>query len=91
LLRSTEIRHGKTEPLPLQSSQIAVSSVLPDDAGFQCRGILALYTHGLFENAGVLRALFGAQVPSLDDTFEGLADFVDRYLGAEPLSALLRP
>jgi adenosylcobyric acid synthase len=86
-----EIRHGKTEPLPLQSSQIAVSSVLPDDAGFQCRGILALYTHGLFENAGVLRALFGAQVPSLDDTFEGLADFVDRYLGAEPLSALLRP
>jgi len=35
--------------------------------------------------------MFGAEVPSLEDTFEGLANFVDQYLGAGALAALLRP
>jgi adenosylcobyric acid synthase len=44
----------------------------------------------MFEDAGVLRALFGAEVPSLDDTFDGLADFIDTHLGVGVLSALLQ-
>jgi adenosylcobyric acid synthase len=84
-----EIRHGKTERLPLQRSG-ALTSVLPDDAGFQYGATLGLYTHGLFEDAGALRALFGAEVPTLDDTFEGLGNFIDRHLGAGALAALLR-
>jgi adenosylcobyric acid synthase len=85
-----EIRHGIPKRLPLERSAAALTPVLPADAGFQCGAVLGLYTHGLFEDAGVLRALFGAEVPSLDDTFEGLANFIDRHLGADALIALLR-
>lgn len=78
-----EIRHGRSVlqgdgPVP----------VLPDGAGWQWGNTLGLYTHGLFENTAVMQALFGAQVRSLDDSFEGLADFVDRHLGAGVLDGL---
>ncbi len=85
-----EIRHGRTLRLPHEAPGVALTSVLPDDAGFQCGAMLGLYTHGVFEDAGVLRALFGAEVPSLDDTFDGLADFIDTHLGVGVLSALLQ-
>jgi adenosylcobyric acid synthase len=45
--------------------------------GWQRAGLLALYPHGLFENPRVLKALFGAQAPTLEDVLEGLADFID--------------
>ena len=35
--------------------------------------VLGCYVHGLFEDAAVLHALFGAAAPSLDEVFEGLA------------------
>ncbi|MBX3602302.1 MAG: cobyric acid synthase [Rubrivivax sp.] len=50
--------------------------------------VLGIATHGLFEDAAVLRALFGQQVRTLDATFDGLADFIDTHLGAATLRTL---
>ena len=60
---------------------------LAADGGWQRGGILALYPHGLFESSAVMRALFGHQTPTLDDTLNGLADFIDAHFAK---GALLR-
>jgi adenosylcobyric acid synthase len=82
-----EIRHGRSR---LHSSEADLPTVaLPDDCGWQSRQLLALYTHGLFESAHVMRALFGVRVPTLEDTFEALGDFVLRHVGESTLMALI--
>lgn len=84
-----EIRHGRTEVTGAIESHAALRLALPGDGGWQQGPVLALYTHGLFESPAVLRALFGATTPTLEDTFEGLADFVDEHLGHDRLMSLL--
>jgi adenosylcobyric acid synthase len=84
-----EIRHGRSTSLRPAPGVDRAHTVLSDQCGWQCGSTLALYTHGLFESGAVLRALFGAEVPTLEDTFNGLADFVDEHLGATTLAALL--
>jgi hypothetical protein len=37
-----------------------------------------------------MQALFGAQTPTLDDTLEGLADFIEPHFSADKLLALAR-
>jgi adenosylcobyric acid synthase len=81
-----EIRHGVTAPL---AGDASLRPVLDGGAGWQRGSVLAVYTHGLFEDASALSALFGAGVPTLEDTLEGLAGFVDEHLGAPALDALL--
>jgi adenosylcobyric acid synthase len=85
-----EIRHGQTRPTPAVSpGQLA--PVLAEHCGWQCRETLAIYVHGLFENTQVMRALFGEETPSLEQTLDGLADFVDRHFAAGALLALAQP
>jgi adenosylcobyric acid synthase len=43
-----------------------------------------VYAHGLFESAAVMRALFGAEVATLDASLDGLADLIDRRYPFEP-------
>jgi len=50
-----------------------------------------VYLHGLFEDAAALHALFGAEVPTLDAVFDGLADFIDDHFQPGVLAGLLRP
>jgi adenosylcobyric acid synthase len=85
-----EIRHGRSEPVA-DGQASAPRPVLAGGLGWQQGQLLALYAHGLFENAAVLKALFGAAAPTLEDTFEGLADFAEHHLGVETLSSLMRP
>jgi adenosylcobyric acid synthase len=52
--------------------------------------VLGVYLHGLFEDPGVVRALFGALVPTLDTVFDRLADIVDRHFATGVLPGLLQ-
>ena len=52
--------------------------------------VLGVYLHGLFEDAGVLHALFGARVPTLESVFDGLADFIDAHFAAGVIPELIR-
>jgi adenosylcobyric acid synthase len=51
--------------------------------------VLGVYVHGLFEDAGVLQALFGARARTLDDVFDGLADVVEEHFEAGILPGLI--
>ena len=54
--------------------------VMPGLAWSNAAGnVLGLYLHGLFEDAAVLRALFGAQAPTLDQVFDRMAEGVGRW------------
>jgi adenosylcobyric acid synthase len=70
-------------------------AVLPDGLGWcNARGnVLGLYLHGMFEDAAVLQALFGAQldgaVPTLQTVFDGLADYIATHFEPGVLEGLL--
>ena len=91
-----EIRHGTTAPAAAGTGAGAGSTCVPvlydaDGAtvGWQAGAVLGVCTHGLFESAAVLRALFNAAVPSLDAVFDTLAGLVDEHLDAALLRRLL--
>jgi adenosylcobyric acid synthase len=87
-----EIRHGSTRmtqaPSVVDRSSAPLTAVLPDGCGWQQGETLALYVHGMFESTEILRRLFGEQAPTLEDTFDGLADFIDEHFEASALMAL---
>jgi adenosylcobyric acid synthase len=75
-----EIHHGHTQ---LRADMVTHSNAptlaLPNGLGW-CNAtgnVLGIYVHGLFENAVVLQALFGAQAQTLDAVFDGLASYID--------------
>ena len=71
-----EIHSGQTAQHPAMAAKGDVArEVVPGLAWQNAAGnVLGCYVHGLLEDAAVLRALFGAAAPSLDDVFDGLAD-----------------
>jgi adenosylcobyric acid synthase len=65
-----EIRHGRTEP------DGPVQVAIPD-VGWIDGAVLGVTVHGMFENAAILRALFGNEPRfSLDSALDELADMV---------------
>ncbi|HEY8360100.1 MAG TPA: cobyric acid synthase [Ramlibacter sp.] len=83
-----EIRHGRTRQ---HAAMAPGRAVLPDGLGWQnpAGNVLGVYLHGLFEDPAVLHALFGAAAPTLDDVFDGLADFIDAHFAAGVLPGLI--
>ena len=87
-----EIHHGQTAAHSAMAAAGDVAqAVLPDGLAWQNgRGnVLGVYLHGLFEDAAVLQALFGASTPTLDSVFEGLADYIDKHFEPGVLDALI--
>ncbi|MEZ2293170.1 cobyric acid synthase [Variovorax sp. RCC_210] len=84
-----EIHHGQTAEHPQMARD--GQAVMPDGLAWQnARGnVLGIYLHGLFEDPGALHALFGAATPTLDATFDGLADFIDTHFDAGVLAGLI--
>jgi adenosylcobyric acid synthase len=87
-VRGYEIHTGQT----VQHAGMAAGQVaLPGGLGWQnAQGnVLGVYLHGLFEDAHVLQALFGARVTTLDSVFDRLADIADRHFDSGVLPGLL--
>ena len=86
-----EIHHGQTQAhtAMLASGQVAHEVIhglaWQNDAG----NVMGLYLHGMFEDSKVMHALFGAQTPTLDTVFDGLADYLDRHMDTNVLSGLI--
>lgn len=86
-LPAYEIRHGHSHALDSTTTPVLFDAE-GQAIGWQAGNVLGVAAHGLFEHAGVLRALFGREKRTLDDTFDGLADLIDHHLGAATLRAL---
>ncbi|MDT8991764.1 cobyric acid synthase [Curvibacter sp. APW13] len=82
-----EIHHGQT-----RSVDTSAHTVLPDDLGWcnDAGNVLGVYLHGLFEEPAVLQALFGADAPTLDRVFDGLADYIGTHFTPGFLDSLVR-
>ncbi|MBB4845789.1 adenosylcobyric acid synthase [Paucibacter oligotrophus] len=88
--RGYEIHHGRTVQHPsLAAATPAVVSDSGEVVGWQAGPVLGCYAHGLFEDGAVMQALFGAQAPSLDGVFDGLADYVGQHFAPGVLAGLL--
>ena len=87
-----EIHCGMTLPHPdLPPASVALRDDHGEAIGWQRGNVLGVYAHGLFESPALLRAMWGASAPALDDTFDRLADIVDEHLDRGLLDRLLSP
>jgi adenosylcobyric acid synthase len=86
-----EIHHGQTQAHEgLVAAGQPLCEVAPGLAWQNGNGrVLGTYLHGLLEDPAVLQALFGAQVPTLETVFDGLADFVETHMDAGVLDRLM--
>lgn len=88
-----EIHHGQTQAHPaMLAAGTLVHEVIPGLCWQSGDGlVLGTYLHGLLENPAVLQALFGAQVPTLESVFDGLADYIEQHFSPSTLAGLIGP
>jgi adenosylcobyric acid synthase len=79
-----EIHHGQT------TTRGSLARALPDDLGFARGAVLGVYLHGLLEDPRLVAALLGERpARTLEDTFDGLADAVERHLDLAVVDELI--
>ncbi len=92
-LSGYEIHSGQTAQHPAMAAKGDVArEVIPGLAWQNAAGnVLGCYLHGLFEDAALLQALFGARAPTLDAVFDRLADTLAQACAPGLLEALIAP
>ncbi len=91
-MQGYEIHHGQTAQHPaLAVAGDKAQAVMAEGLAWQnIRGnVLGLYLHGMFEDPAVLKALFGATVPTLDAVFDGLANYIEQHFEPGVLQSLI--
>ena len=80
-LRGYEIHHGQTEQHPAMAAGGDVARLVIPGMAWQngAGNVLGLYLHGMFEDADVLKALFGTRATTLDAVFERMAQGVGEW------------
>jgi adenosylcobyric acid synthase len=87
-----EIHCGVTVQHPdLPAADVALRDARGEAIGWQRGNVLGVYAHGLFESPALLRAMWGAAAPALEDSFDLLADLVDEHLAPALMDRLLAP
>jgi len=85
-----EIHCGVSVPHPaLPAPAVALRDAAGEPIGWRQGNVLGVYAHGLFESPTLLRALWGAAAPTLEDAFERLADLAEAHLDRDLLARLL--
>ena len=87
-----EIHSGQTVQHPAMAAQGDIAREGMASLAWQngAGNVLGVYLHGLFEDAAVLRALFGAGAPALEAVFDGLADAIEQAFAPGVLDALVQ-
>jgi adenosylcobyric acid synthase len=79
-----EIRHGRSVVTGPMREAIA------GGLGYVRGSVLGTFVHGMFESSDVARALFGtSRSPTLDETFDSLADAIEAALQMDVLRSAL--
>lgn len=86
-----EIHHGQTQVHAGLAQQGSKARELISQVAWQSQlgNVLGVYVHGLFEDAGVLKALLGHQARSLEEVFRGLSKFLEQHVKPEVLMGLI--
>jgi len=86
-----EIHHGQTAQHPAMAAKGDVAHEVIPGIAWQNRAgnVLGLYLHGLLEDPAVVKALFGADAPTLEAVFDGLAHGVAAHFEPGVLDALI--
>ncbi|WP_440112664.1 cobyric acid synthase [Acidovorax sp. BL-A-41-H1] len=90
-VRGYEIHHGQTAQHPAMAAKGDVArEVIPGIAWQnQAGNVLGVYLHGLLEDPAVMKALFGADAPTLEAVFDGLAHGVAPHFEPGVLDGLV--
>lgn len=87
-----EIHHGQTTEYTKNYSQVSGAVEVAPNLAWQNKegNVFGCYLHGLFEDTAVLQSLFGSYAATLDNVFDGLANFLQTHVEHDVLNELIK-